>query len=124
MQRMAMSALMALAWVAVPLSAAALPPSCESIVAFAADPPQRSPSDRRQDFTVSQADLCVMLGTYHEVTEDQWLHAYHHVALADRTGRITLEDGAVWQWLVRPGGLVKLSMANGGAVFLAREKRN
>ncbi len=117
-------ALVVLACVAIPVSAVALPPSCDSVVSFVADPPQRAPSDHFRDFTVKQADLCVILSTYYEVTEDQWLHAYHHVAFADRTGTATLKDGAALKWLVRPGGLAKLSQANGVTVFLAREKHN
>ena len=108
--------------VAVPVLASPSRPSCDAIASFAADPPAPAPSQHFRDFAINRADLCDVLVTYHEVTEDQWRNTYHHVAFADRTGTVTLSDGTVLKWLVRPGGLAKLSYPSGTVVFLAREK--
>lgn len=112
-----------LALVAAPLAAGPLRPSCEEITDFAADPRAAAPSPHFRDFAVNRADLCAILTTYHEVTEAQWRHTYHHVAFADRTGTVVLRDGALLKWLVRPGGLATVTHPNGMVLFLAREKQ-
>jgi len=54
------------------------------------------------------------------VSKDAWLHNYSHVALADYTGRMTLREGGIVRWLIRPGGLGTLTFPDGKELFLVR----
>jgi hypothetical protein len=108
--------------VASPVLAGPLRPACEAIESFAASPPPGASSRHFRDFTITRTELCTILATYFEVAQEQWLHAYHHVAFEDRIGTITLKDGVVLKWLVRPGGLATLSYPDGVVLFLAKDK--
>ncbi len=94
-------------------------PAAEDILRFTADPlPARS---HFPDFTIDRARIASILTTWHAASEDDWRHGYHHVALEDRTGTITLRDGTTLRWMVRPGGLATLSLPEHTTVFLAKE---
>lgn len=111
-----------------PCAASAAPPRCASIAAFTVDPPPPrglSPNDpqetHQQSLETLRADLCRVLDAYHEVTPQRW-QDNHHVAGRDRTGTITLKDGSVLRWLMRPGGLATLTRADGVTIFLSRQR--
>jgi hypothetical protein len=96
-------------------------PAAEDVLQFTADPqPKRS---HFPDFTIDSAQIASILTTWHAVSEDEWRHNYHHVALEDRTGTITLRDGTTLRWMVRPGGLAMLSLPEHRTAFLAKERR-
>jgi hypothetical protein len=65
-------------------------------------------------------DVVAFLERAKVVTEWQWRHEYSHVAFGDRTGRLTLQDGTVLRWLVRPGGLASLEWPDGRKAYLVR----
>ena len=91
------------------------------IAQFSADPVPPYGDAHFASFRVTRADLNTILDTYHEIAPDIWLHHYSHVARGDRTGTITLKDGRIIKWLVRPGGLATLRSADGATHYLARE---
>lgn len=74
-----------------------------------------------KDFMVDKKNLEDILSTWYQVSQEHWQHGYSHVALEDRTGTIKLKDGTTISWLVRPGGLAKLTFQDGTALYLARE---
>jgi hypothetical protein len=74
-----------------------------------------------RDFRVERKDIEEVLRKWHRVSQDHWRHGYSHVALADRTGTITLKDGNTVRWMVRPGGLATLTFQDGKVLYLARE---
>ena len=65
-------------------------------------------------------DVVVFLREAKAVTKDVWLHNYSHVAMADHAGTIILNTGEKIRWLIRPGGLGKLTLQNGTELFLVR----
>ena len=86
------------------------------IVAFHADTiPSRS---YFKDFVIEQEDLEQILSEWDEVCKEHWIHGYSHIAMEDRNGTITLTDGTLIHWMVKPGGLATLTAANKQA-FLA-----
>jgi hypothetical protein len=54
------------------------------------------------------------------VSKDTWFHNYSHVASYDYAGTVMLRTGDRVRWLVRPGGLGRLSFADGRELFLVR----
>ncbi len=94
-------------------------PKADDIIEFKADLiPARG---YFKDFKVERNDIEEVLRTWYQVSQEYWLHGYSHVALADRTGTIKLKDGTTIRWMVRPGGLAKLSFQDGTALYLAKE---
>lgn len=94
-------------------------PSPQEIVAFSVD---SLPADRPRPFAgfdVTRNDMSIILTTYQMVPRDDWYNSYHHVAFGDRTGTFRLRDGPVVAWLVRPGGLARLTLPDGTELHLA-----
>jgi len=105
---------------------ASTPPDPEQIVAFSAGPlPSRT---HFKTFVVGWRELEEILRSWRQVSKEHWLHGYSHVAFEDRTGTVTLCDGTIVKWLVRPGGLAAFTHDQGETVYLAKEltrwKRN
>ena len=97
----------------------ATPPDPEQIVTFSAGPlPSRT---HFKTFVVGRRELEEILRSWHQVSKEQWLHGYSHVALEDRTGIVTLRNGTIVKWLVRPGGLAAFTYDQGETVYLAKE---
>ena len=94
-------------------------PKADDIIEFKADlVPARG---HFKDFKVERNDIEEVLRTWYQVSQEHWRHGYSHVALEDRTGTIKLKDGTTIRWMVRPGGLAKLTFKDGTALYLARE---
>ena len=94
-------------------------PKTDDIIEFKADLiPARA---QFKDFKVERKDIEDVLCTWYQVSQDHWLHGYSHVAFGDRTGIIRLKDGTTIKWMVRPGGLAKLTFQDGTELYLARE---
>jgi hypothetical protein len=94
-------------------------PKADDIIEFKTDViPART---HFKDFKVERNDIEEVLRTWYQVSQEHWRHGYSHVALEDRTGKIKLKDGTTIRWLVRPGGLAKLTLQDGTALHLARE---
>ncbi len=96
-------------------------PSFVDVVEFTTDPIPPAPSDHFQDFKITRDNMKTILETYHVVTRERWQHDYHHVAGADRTGTLTLKDKTTIRWLVRPGGLARLTFPDQVQIYLAKE---
>ncbi len=94
-------------------------PKVKDIVEFKANP--ISPHAHFKNFNVERRDLERIINTYHQVSEEHWLHGYHHIALNDVTGIIILKDGTEIKWMVRPGGLATLTYPDGRIIYLAKE---
>jgi hypothetical protein len=103
------------------LFAAALevPPAAQ-IGGCEADPVARTSSGAFANLRVSCEDVVDLLAEARVITERQWRHEYSHVAFGDRTGRLTLRNGTVLRWLVRPGGLAFLEWPDGQRTYLVR----
>jgi len=84
------------------------------------DPVEGTPSGAFASLRVGCEDVKALLARARAVTEWQWLHKYSHGAFGDRTGRLTLRDGTVLRWLVRPGGLAYLEWPDGRKTYLVR----
>jgi hypothetical protein len=80
-----------------------------------------SASTHFKDFKVEREKLEDILLTWYRVSQEHWRHGYSHVAFADRTGTIKLKDGTGISWMVRPGGLAKLTFQDGTTLYLAKE---
>ena len=91
----------------------------EDIVEFKADP--ISKLAHFKDFKIERRDIEDIINTYHQISEEQWRHGYHHIAMNDATGIIILKDGTEVKWMVRPGGLATLAYPDGRIIFLAKE---
>ena len=79
-----------------------------------------SHSDAWKTPEVTCKDVLTFLATAKVVSKEAWLHSYSHVAMADYAGTITLQTGETVQWLVRPGGLGRLTFLHGEELFLVR----
>lgn len=66
------------------------------------------------------SDLLLFLPAAQAVSEGAWLRNYSHVAGADTTGEIVLQSGEHVRWLVRPGGLGRLTFRGGAELFMVR----
>ena len=105
----------------LPFSVTATPPDPEQIVAFGVD---ALPSTTHfKNFVVGQRELEEILRTWHSVSKDHWLHGYSHVGGGDCRGTVTLRDGTVVKWLVRPAGLAAFKYDQGQTVYLVKEKQ-
>jgi hypothetical protein len=69
---------------------------------------------------VTCTDVVVFLREAKAVSKDVWLHNYSHVGMADHTGTIILNTGEKIRWLIRPGGLGRLTLQDGTELFLVR----
>ena len=94
-------------------------PSFTEVVDFRADMLPSPPTKHFKDFKICREELKNIMETYRVVSQEQWLRCYHHVALGDRTGTITLRDDTVIHWLVRPGGLACLTFPDKAQIYLA-----
>ena len=74
-----------------------------------------------KDFKVERKKLEDILLTWYRVSQEHWRHGYSHVAFGDRTGTIKLKDGTAIRWMVRPGGLARLTFQDGTTLYLAKE---
>ena len=94
-------------------------PSSQDIVEFKAD----LVSDRSHwpEYKVDRNVVEDVLRMWHQVSPDHWRHGYSHVAVGDRTGTIKLKDGTTIRWMVKPGGLARLSLPDGNTIYLAKE---
>jgi hypothetical protein len=84
------------------------------------DPVARPSGGAFSSLRVSCDDVLEFLAKGKVVSASQWRHVYSHVAFGDRTGRLTLRDGTVLRWLVRPGGLAHLEWPDGRRTYLVR----
>jgi hypothetical protein len=98
--------------------------SSADVAQFTADPISIHADRHFVDFKITRAELDKILDTYHEISADVWMHRYSHVLGGDRTGTITLKDGRMIKWMVRPAGLATLTLPNGVTHYLARELPN
>lgn len=94
-------------------------PQPSDIVEFKADPPPTRTYFK--DWSVDRPQIEVILSTWHQVSQDDWHNRYSHVANEDRMGIVMLKDGSLIKWMVRPGGLATLTLADGKIVYLAKE---
>ena len=103
-----------------PDTTARLTPDSLRVHAFRADfAPQFGDLTRYWErFRVDSADFVRLLATFVVVSEHEWHHNYSHVAGGDRTGWARLANGRELQWMVRPGGLMRLQYGDGRFVFL------
>jgi len=90
-------------------------PAANDIIGFAADK-QEVPEKVR----MTDKGLKEILATWHSVTNEQWSGRYSHMDLLDQTGTITLRDETTIRWLVRAGGLARLTLPDGSHVYLAK----
>jgi hypothetical protein len=95
-------------------------PTAAQIASCSADPDANGPNSYFSKLRVTCADVKEFVSQADVVSEEQWFHNYSHVGDGDRTGHLTLRDGSVLRWMVRPGGLAYLESADGHKVFLAR----
>jgi hypothetical protein len=93
-------------------------PSAAQIANCSVDPVAKTSNGAFSKLSVTCADVSEFLSKAHAVSEWQWLHEYSHVALGDRSGRLTLHDGTALRWMIRPGGLAYLEFADGRKVYL------
>jgi hypothetical protein len=94
-------------------------PEAEDIAEFKAN--SISELAHFKDFKIERRDLEDIINTYHQISEEHWLHSYHHIAMNDVTGIIILKDGTEINWMVRPGGLATLTYPDGRIIYLAKE---
>jgi len=94
-------------------------PQVENIVEFKAE--SLSPYAHDKSFMVEKKDLEHIITTYTQISQEHWLHHYHHIAMNDIGGTIVLKDGTEIQWMVRPGGLATLTYPDGYTIYLAKE---
>ena len=97
-------------------------PEAKDIVEFKVNPISKLAHFR--DFKIERTDLENIITTYHQISEENWLGGYHHIAMNDVTGIIILKDGTEIKWMVRPGGLATLIYPDGRIVYLAKELTN
>jgi hypothetical protein len=95
-------------------------PTSTQIASCNVDPVANVSKSYFSGLSVTCADVTEFLSQAVVVSEEQWLHNYNHVGDGDRTGHLTLHDGSVLRWLVRPGGLAYLESAKGRKVYLVR----
>jgi hypothetical protein len=95
-------------------------PSATQIDRCEADPVAGTSGGAFSRLRVSCDDVLELLAHAKVVSESEWHHEYSHVAFGDRSGRLTLPDGIVLTWLVRPGGLAYLEWPDGRKTYLVR----
>ncbi len=66
-------------------------PEVKNIVGFKAN--SVSPLAHFKDFKIERSDLEHIIDTYYQISEGNWRHNYHHIAMNDVTGIIILKDG-------------------------------
>ena len=65
-------------------------------------------------------DLWKFLRGASVVSEETWLHSYSHVALSDTEGTLKVRSSKSVRWLLRPGGLGRLTYADGESLHLVK----
>lgn len=95
-------------------------PSQAHIAGCDVDPVSGTPGGAFANLRVGCEDVVELLARARVVSEHQWRHEYSHVAFGDRTGHLTLRDGSVLRWLVRPGGLAVVEWPDGRRTYLVR----
>ncbi len=71
-------------------------------------------------------EVLTILTSYKQATKDEWWDV-HHIALNDRTGKVKLNDGREFTWMIRLGGIAMLTDKSGNDIYLLKElpeKRN
>ena len=98
-------------------------PAAEEIAEIVADSTLLSgyQSPHFAAFHVGPQEVRAILATYHIVSENTWWHSYAHVLGGDRAGWIVLKNGTRIQWMVRPGGLARLTYPDGTKVHLTHD---
>ncbi len=119
----AIPAILCILWLAAAIPAAqacekAASRTSDTVVAFSIDP-SSALTGHFKDFTVTQSDITEVIQSWHRVTEAQWRHHYSHVSGGDRTGTLTLQDGRQGYWMVRPGGLARVTYDHAAPIYLA-----
>ncbi len=94
-------------------------PQPSDIVEFKADPPPTRTYFK--DLVIDRNQIEIIISAWYQVSQDHWQHGYSHIAHEDRTGTLALKDGSLIKWMVRPGGLATLTLADGKIVYLAKE---
>ena len=108
----------AAAAVAAPEFSNRIPASRDVAACFVAKTPKASGSWKPGRVTC--VDVLAYLATAKVVTQHSWETEYSHVAFADHEGTLTLRNKAEIKWLLRPGGLGRLTMSDGSHIHLVR----
>jgi hypothetical protein len=95
-------------------------PTPEEIVACAIDSRPRTSEGSWKPPLVTCEMVSALLGGAKVVTKEEWQHNYSHVALADSEGILKLRSGSTIRWLMRPGGLGRLSFPDGRVFYLVK----
>ena len=66
------------------------------------------------------ATLSAFLNGAKVVTKEEWLNNYSHVAFADSEGILRLRSGDAIRWMLRPGGLGRLTFPDGSELHLVK----
>ena len=88
----------------------------EDIVSVSIDPKDSKLNKHDLDLK----EVLTILTSYKRATKDEWW-AVHHIALNDRTGRVRLSDGREFTWMIRLGGIAKLTDKSGNEINLLKE---
>ena len=94
-------------------------PTVDAIASCAVEAEPRT-SGAWQPPRVTCDSVLAFLSEAKAVAKDTWFHSYSHVASYDYEGTVTLRTGDRVRWLIRPGGLGRLSFGDGGELFLVR----
>ena len=65
-------------------------------------------------------EVLTILTSYKQATKDEWWDV-HHIALNDRTGKVKLNDGREFTWMIRLGGIAMLTDKSGNKIYLLKE---
>lgn len=97
----------------------AVPAPDEIVSCFSTSKP-RAGDGAWQSPTVTCSTASAFLKGAKVVTKEHWQHDYSHVALADNEGILTLRSGDTIRWLLRPGGLGRLTFPDGSELHLVQ----
>ena len=93
-------------------------PTPEEIVSCSVASMPRPGDGARKPPDVDCATVSAFLNGAKVVTKEEWLHNYSHVAFADTEGILKLRSGNAIRWLLRPGGLGRLTFPDGSELHL------
>ena len=88
----------------------------EEIVSVSIDP--KDSKLNKHDLNLKE--VLTILTSYKRATKDEWWHV-HHIALNGRTGKMKTSDGREFTWLIKPGGIAKLTDKSGNEIYLLKE---
>jgi len=95
-------------------------PTPEEIVSCSVASTPRPGDGARKLPDVDCATLSAFLNGAKVVTKEEWLNNYSHVAFADSEGILKLRSGNAIRWLLRPGGLGRLTFPDGSELHLVK----